>query len=100
MPQGQGHRTVVAQVIADELGLKPSDIQVIAEMVGELANPQVRFPETTKVMTNSVLGLVRDAGQLRDREFVRFIVRFLSNALTGETQTIRQINLPYVLKAQ
>jgi 2-furoyl-CoA dehydrogenase large subunit len=32
VPQGQGHRTVVAQVIADELGLKPSDIQVIAEM--------------------------------------------------------------------
>ena len=32
VPQGQGHRTVVAQVVADELGLKPSDIKVIAEM--------------------------------------------------------------------
>jgi 2-furoyl-CoA dehydrogenase large subunit len=32
VPQGQGHRTVVAQVIADALGLKPSDIKVIAEM--------------------------------------------------------------------
>ncbi|HSR82094.1 MAG TPA: xanthine dehydrogenase family protein molybdopterin-binding subunit, partial [Hyphomicrobiaceae bacterium] len=32
VPQGQGHRTVVAQVIADELGLKPSDVKVIAEM--------------------------------------------------------------------
>jgi 2-furoyl-CoA dehydrogenase large subunit len=32
VPQGQGHRTVLAQVIADELGLKPSDVRVIVEM--------------------------------------------------------------------
>jgi 2-furoyl-CoA dehydrogenase large subunit len=32
VPQGQGHRTVVAQVIADELGLRPSDINVVVEL--------------------------------------------------------------------
>jgi 2-furoyl-CoA dehydrogenase large subunit len=32
VPQGQGHRTVVAQVAADVLGLKPSDIRVITDM--------------------------------------------------------------------
>src|SRR5262249_7301168 len=32
VPQGQGHRTVLAQVIADELGLQPSDIAVVVEM--------------------------------------------------------------------
>jgi 2-furoyl-CoA dehydrogenase large subunit len=32
VPQGQGHRTVVSQVVADVLGLKPSDIRVITEM--------------------------------------------------------------------
>ncbi len=32
VPQGQGHRTVVAQIIADAFGLKPSDIRVITEM--------------------------------------------------------------------
>lgn len=32
VPQGQGHRTVLAQVIADELGLKPTDIVVSTEM--------------------------------------------------------------------
>ncbi|MDX2203588.1 MAG: molybdopterin cofactor-binding domain-containing protein [Hyphomicrobiaceae bacterium] len=32
VPQGQGHRTVLAQVIADELGLKPADIVVATEM--------------------------------------------------------------------
>jgi len=31
-PQGQGHRTVCAQVVADELGIAPDDVEVIAEM--------------------------------------------------------------------
>jgi 2-furoyl-CoA dehydrogenase large subunit len=31
-PQGQGHRTVLAQVAADVLGLKPADIRVITEV--------------------------------------------------------------------
>lgn len=31
VPQGQGHRTVVAQVVADALGLEPSDIVVNTE---------------------------------------------------------------------
>jgi 2-furoyl-CoA dehydrogenase large subunit len=32
VPQGQGHRTVVAQIVADALGLKPADIRVMAEL--------------------------------------------------------------------
>jgi 2-furoyl-CoA dehydrogenase large subunit len=32
VPQGQGHRTVVAQIAADALGLKPADIRVVTEM--------------------------------------------------------------------
>lgn len=32
VPQGQGHRTVVSQVVADVLGLKPSDIRVNTEL--------------------------------------------------------------------
>ena len=31
-PQGQGHRTVLAQVIADALGLRPQDVRVNAEV--------------------------------------------------------------------
>src|SRR5918912_4159079 len=31
-PQGQGHQTVVAQIVADELGLAPGDITVVDEM--------------------------------------------------------------------
>ena len=32
VPQGQGHRTVLSQVVADVLGLKPSDIRVNTEL--------------------------------------------------------------------
>lgn len=31
-PAGQGHRTVLAQIVADAFGLKPSDIRVVAEL--------------------------------------------------------------------
>ncbi|AXK79252.1 xanthine dehydrogenase family protein molybdopterin-binding subunit [Pseudolabrys taiwanensis] len=31
-PQGQGHRTVIAQVVADVLGLKPDDIRVATDL--------------------------------------------------------------------
>jgi 2-furoyl-CoA dehydrogenase large subunit len=32
VPQGQGHRTVISQIVADALGLKPADIRVVAEL--------------------------------------------------------------------
>ncbi|MDB5590151.1 molybdopterin cofactor-binding domain-containing protein [Enterovirga sp.] len=32
VPQGQGHRTVLGQVVADVLGLRPSDIRVATDM--------------------------------------------------------------------
>ena len=31
-PQGQGHRTVIAQVVADKLGVEPADVEVLAEV--------------------------------------------------------------------
>ncbi len=31
-PQGQGHQTVVSQIVADELGLHPEDVTVVDEM--------------------------------------------------------------------
>jgi 2-furoyl-CoA dehydrogenase large subunit len=31
-PQGQGHQTVVSQIVADELGLGPDDVTVVDEM--------------------------------------------------------------------
>jgi 2-furoyl-CoA dehydrogenase large subunit len=31
-PQGQGHQTIVAQIVADELGIAPDDVTVVDEM--------------------------------------------------------------------
>jgi 2-furoyl-CoA dehydrogenase large subunit len=31
-PQGQGHRTVIAQIVADELGCAPQDVEVLTEV--------------------------------------------------------------------
>lgn len=31
-PQGQGHRTVLSQVVADVLGIRPGDVQVVTEL--------------------------------------------------------------------
>src|SRR5262245_4909547 len=31
-PQGQGHRTVIAQVVADRLGVQPAEVEVLAEV--------------------------------------------------------------------
>jgi len=32
VPQGQGHRTVLSQVVADVLGIRPDDVQVVTEL--------------------------------------------------------------------
>ncbi|MDP1602870.1 MAG: molybdopterin-dependent oxidoreductase, partial [Legionella sp.] len=32
LPNGQGHRTVIAQIVADELGVQPGDIEVVTEL--------------------------------------------------------------------
>jgi 2-furoyl-CoA dehydrogenase large subunit len=31
-PQGQGHRTVIAQIVADRLGVEPEDVEVLTEV--------------------------------------------------------------------
>lgn len=32
LPNGQGHRTVVAQIVADELGVHPQDVEVLSDL--------------------------------------------------------------------
>ena len=32
LPNGQGHRTVVAQIVADELGISPDEVEVVSEL--------------------------------------------------------------------
>ena len=32
VPNGQGHRTVMAQVVADEIGVLPEDVEVVSDL--------------------------------------------------------------------
>lgn len=65
----------------------------IAELVGTLADPRTRFPETTKVMTNSVLGLCRDAvGSFEDADpaLARVVLQSEHVVLAFKAEILRQ----------
>lgn len=65
----------------------------IAELVGTLADPSTRFPETTKVMTNSVLGLCRDAvGAFEDADpaLARVVLQSEHVVLAFKGEILRQ----------
>ncbi len=65
--QGQGHETVISQIVADELGLKPDDIKVILEMdTGKdqwsiaAGTYSCRFTPGTAVAAHMAAGQVRE----------------------------------------
>ncbi len=65
--QGQGHETVISQIVADQLGLKPDDIDVVLEMdTGKdqwsiaAGTYSCRFTPGTAVAAHMAAGQVRD----------------------------------------
>jgi 2-furoyl-CoA dehydrogenase large subunit len=67
-PQGQGHRTVLAQVVADVLGLKPSDIRVITELDTAKDGWSIASGNYSSRFAPAVAGAARLAAiNLRDR---------------------------------
>jgi 2-furoyl-CoA dehydrogenase large subunit len=67
-PQGQGHRTVLAQVVADVLGLKPSDIRVITEVDTGKDSWSIASGNYSSRFAPAVAGAARLAAiNLRDR---------------------------------
>jgi len=66
MPQGQGHETTLAQIVADQLGLKPDDIAVNLEHDTQKDQWSIaagtyscRFAPGTAVATHQAAGQVR-----------------------------------------
>ena len=67
-PQGQGHRTVAAQVVADVLGLKPADIQVDVTMDTAKDNWSISAGNYSSRFAGSVAGSVHLAAiEIRDK---------------------------------
>jgi 2-furoyl-CoA dehydrogenase large subunit len=68
VPQGQGHRTVLAQVVADVFGLKPQDIRVIADVDTAKDAWSIASGNYSSRFAPAVAGAARMAAEkLRDR---------------------------------
>lgn len=70
VPAGQGHRTVIAQIVADELGLRPDDIEVVTDLDTRVTpwsitsgNYSNRF--STTVASSAAIAARRAAATLR-----------------------------------
>jgi len=67
-PQGQGHRTVLAQVVADALGLNPNDVRVSADVDTAKDGWSIASGNYSSRFAPAVAGAARIAAvRLRDR---------------------------------
>ena len=62
-PQGQGHRTVCAQVVADELGCAPEDVHVLSEMDTAAVPWTVASGNYSSRFSGVAVGAVREAAR-------------------------------------
>jgi carbon-monoxide dehydrogenase large subunit len=64
-PHGQGHETVLSQVVADQLGVRPEDVDVRAGDTSLLAYGRGSFASRTAVMAGNAAAIA--AARLRSR---------------------------------
>ncbi len=62
-PQGQGHRTVCAQVVADELGITPDDVTVLSEMDTQTVPWTVSSGNYSSRFSGVAVGAVQEAAR-------------------------------------
>lgn len=68
VPQGQGHRTVLASVVAGDLGLKPADITVVTDLDTSKDGWSIASGNYSSRFAAAVCGCASmAAGQLKDR---------------------------------
>jgi carbon-monoxide dehydrogenase large subunit len=67
-PHGQGHETVLSQVVADQLGVRPEDVDVRAGDTSLLAYGRGSFASRTAVMAGNAAAIA--AARLRSRILV------------------------------
>lgn len=83
VPQGQGHRTVAAQVVADVLGLAPSDIVVNTELDTQKDAWSIAAGNYSSRFAGAVAGSVHLAA-VNIREKLAIIAADLLNAQSGQ----------------
>jgi carbon-monoxide dehydrogenase large subunit len=73
-PHGQGHETVLSQVVADQLGVRPEDVNVRTGDTGLLAYGRGSFASRTAVMAGNAAAIA--AARLRSK-ILRVAARIL-----------------------
>ena len=61
--QGQGHQTVFAQIVADELGVPFEDVEVVTGDTRRMPYAVGTFASRAAVMSGSAIHLARQAGE-------------------------------------
>lgn len=85
VPQGQGHRTVLAQVVADAFGLKPQDIRVAVDLDTGKDAWSIASGNYSSRFAAAVAGAAHLAAtRLRDR-----LARVAASMLNGRGEDIR-----------
>ena len=81
-PHGQGHETVLAQVVADQLGVRPVDVDVRAGDTGLIAYGRGSFASRTAVMAGNAAAIA--AARVRDK-----VLRVAGRALEVDPEELR-----------
>ena len=87
-PQGQGHRTVCAQVVADELGCAPEDVTVLSELDTQTTPWTVASGNYSSRFSGVGVGAVQTAARTRARR------RSTRSASTSATRSCRCARSP------
>jgi carbon-monoxide dehydrogenase large subunit len=81
-PHGQGHETVLAQVVADQLGVRPVDVDVRAGDTGLIAYGRGSFASRTAVMAGNAAAIA--AARVRDK-----VLQVAGRALEVDPEELR-----------
>ena len=85
-PQGQGHRTVIAQVVADALGVEPKDVDVVTEVDTSTSPWTIASGNYSSRFSGVGVGAVAAAaGQLAEK------IGAIREHLDDETASLRRI---------
>ena len=85
-PQGQGHRTVIAQVVADALGVEPKDVDVVTEVDTSASPWTIASGNYSSRFSGVGVGAVAAAaGQLAEK------IGAIRGHLEDETASLRRI---------
>jgi 2-furoyl-CoA dehydrogenase large subunit len=93
-PQGQGHATVAAQVVADELGVPPESVRVVTEMDTGL----LPWTVTTGTYSSRFAGLGASAVLLAARRLREKLARIAAHLLEAAPEDLELVDGAFAVR--